>query len=70
MDNITEERVMTNILQKLNKKTFIIIAHRLNTIKNVDEIFVLKNGEIIDSGTYENLQTKCEYFKELSLKKK
>ena len=70
MDNITEERVMTNILQKLNEKTFIIIAHRLNTIKNVDEIFVLKNGEIIDSGTYENLQTKCEYFKELSLKKK
>ena len=70
MDNITEERVMTNILKKLNDKTFIIIAHRLNTIKNVDEIFVLKNGEIIDSGTYENLQTKCEYFKELSLKKK
>ena len=70
MDNITEERVMTNILQKLNEKTFIIIAHRLNTIKNVDEIFVLKNGEIIDSGTYENLQIKCEYFKELSLKKK
>ena len=70
MDNITEERVMTNILKKLNEKTFIIIAHRLNTIKNVDEIFVLKNGEIIDSGTYENLQIKCEYFKELSLKKK
>ena len=39
-------------------------------IKNVDEIFVLKNGEILSSGTYKYLQTKCEYFKELSLKKK
>ena len=70
MDNITEEKVMKVITEKLSNKTFIIIAHRLNTIKNVDEIFVLKNGEILSSGTYNSLQTKCEYFKELSLKKK
>ena len=70
MDNITEEKVMKVITEKLSNKTFIIIAHRLNTIKNVDEIFVLRNGEILSSGTYEYLQTKCEYFKELSLKKK
>lgn len=70
MDNITEEKVMKVITEKLSNKTFIIIAHRLNTIKNVDEIFVLKNGEILSSGTYKSLQTKCEYFKELSLKKK
>ena len=70
MDNITEEKVMKVITEKLSNKTFIIIAHRLNTIKNVDEIFVLKNGEILSSGTYNSLQKKCEYFKELSLKKK
>ena len=70
MDNITEEKVMKVITEKLSNKTFIIIAHRLNTIKNVDEIFVLRNGEILSSGTYNSLQTKCEYFKELSLKKK
>lgn len=70
MDNITEEKVMKVITEKLSNKTFIIIAHRLNTIKNVDEIFVLRNGEILSSGTYKYLQTKCEYFKELSLKKK
>lgn len=70
MDNITEEKVMNVITEKLSNKTFLIIAHRLNTIKNVDEIFVLRNGEILASGTYKSLQTKCEYFKELSLKKK
>ena len=70
MDNITEENVMENIMKNLSDRTFIIIAHRLNTIKNVDEIFVLRNGEITSSGTYKKLQTQCEYFKELSLKKK
>ena len=70
MDNITEEKVMENIMEKLNNRTFIIIAHRLNTIKNVDEIFVLRNGEIIKSGTYKKLQKTSEYFQELSLKKK
>ncbi|MBO5121259.1 MAG: ABC transporter ATP-binding protein [Bacilli bacterium] len=70
MDNITEEKVMENIMEKLDNRTFIIIAHRLNTIKNVDEIFVLRNGEIIESGTYKKLQKTSEYFQELSLKKK
>ena len=70
MDNITEEKVMNNIMKKLKDKTFIIIAHRLNTIKNVDEIFVIKNGEIINKGTYKKLQRNCDYFQELSLKKK
>lgn len=70
MDNITEEKAMENIMEKLNNRTFIIIAHRLNTIKNVDKIFVLRNGEIIESGTYKKLQKTSEYFQELSLKKK
>lgn len=70
MDNITEEIVMKRVTEKLNDRTFIIIAHRLNTIKNVDEIFVLQNGEIISSGKYKQLQEKCDYFKQLSLKKK
>lgn len=70
MDNITEEIVMKRVTEKLIDRTFIIIAHRLNTIKNVDEIFVLQNGEIISSGKYKQLQEKCDYFKQLSLKKK
>lgn len=69
MDNITEEKVMNALTKYLQNKTFIIIAHRLNTIRNVDKIFVLRNGEITESGTYKSLQKNSEYFKELSLKK-
>ena len=69
MDNIKEEKVMNALTKYLQNKTFIIIAHRLNTIRNVDKIFVLRNGEITESGTYKSLQKNSEYFKELSLKK-
>ena len=65
MDNITEKEVMENILTKLKNKTIIIIAHRLETIKDVDKIFVLKNGKIIEQGTFKKLLQKNNYFKEL-----
>ena len=69
MDNITEENVMKTINNKLNNKTIIVVAHRLSTIKNVDNIFVLKSGQIVDTGKFDELLQKCEYFKELNLKK-
>ena len=56
MDNITEKNVMKNLIEnKSNDKTLIIIAHRLDTIKNVDLIYVLKKGEIIENGTFKKL---------------
>ena len=65
MDNITEKEVMENILTNLKNKTIIIIAHRLETIKNVDKIFLLKDGKIIEQGTFNDLLQEKTYFKEL-----
>ena len=65
MDNITEKVVMKNILSNLNQKTFIIIAHRLETIKGVNEIFAIKNGELVEHGKYDDLMVKNGYFKTL-----
>ena len=65
MDNITEKNVMHNILNKLKNKTIIIIAHRLETIKDVDNIFVLSDGKIIEEGKYLDLLEKNGYFKNL-----
>lgn len=65
MDNITEKVVMENIVKKLENKTLIIIAHRLETIKDVDTIYVLKDGEIKEEGSYKDLLDKNGYFMEL-----
>ena len=58
MDNITEKEVMENIVENLKNKTIIIIAHRLETIKDVDEIFVLEDGKIKEKGNYDELMNK------------
>ena len=65
MDNITEKMIMKNVIGQLKNKTLIIIAHRLETIKDVDTIYVLSNGAIKEHGKYEKLLTKNGYFTKL-----
>jgi ABC-type multidrug transport system fused ATPase/permease subunit len=47
------------------KKTTLVIAHRLSTIHNADQIFVLKNGNIIDSGNHDFLIKNSNEYKSL-----
>ena len=50
-------------LYSLNKDiTIIIIAHRLDTVKNCDNIFLLENGEIKSQGNYNELSQKNKKF--------
>jgi ATP-binding cassette subfamily B protein len=65
MDNITEKMVMENVINLLKNKTLIVIAHRLETIKDVNTIFVLKDGLIIEQGGYSLLLEKDGYFAKL-----
>ena len=65
LDNITEKLVMENVLKYLKNKTLIIIAHRLETIKDVDTIYVLENGFIKEQGKYQELLHKDGYFSKL-----
>ena len=46
-------------------RTTIIIAHRLSTVRNVDEIFMMKNGKIIASGNHDSLLKTCKEYREL-----
>ncbi|CEJ48237.1 ABC transporter ATP-binding protein [Umezakia ovalisporum] len=55
LDVSTETLVQEALNQLLVKRTAIIIAHRLSTIRNVNRIFVLKRGELIEEGTHEQL---------------
>ena len=70
IDNITEKEVMTNIMKNLKEKTLIIITHRLETIKKVNQVLVLSNGEIKEAGTYQELLNKKDYFYNLVNSKK
>lgn len=58
------ERIIHDNLQFFFKeKTVIIIAHRLSTVKNADQIIVLKNGKIIEQGNHQQLvKNQSEYF--------
>lgn len=58
LDNNTEKEVQIALNELMKGRTSIIIAHRLSTIKHVDTIFMLENGEIIESGTYDSLIAK------------
>lgn len=65
MDNITEKFVMENVVKQLDNKTLIVIAHRLETIKDVDKIYVLSDGIIQEEGKYNELLDKNGYFTKL-----
>lgn len=57
LDNITEHAIMEAIRNLSHQKTIIIIAHRLSTIRSCDCIYLLENGSVIASGTYDELLT-------------
>ena len=65
LDNLTEKLVMEKIRNLGDKKTIIMIAHRLSTVKNCDTIFYLENGEVKAYGTYEKLINTSEGFKKI-----
>ena len=55
LDSATEKLVQSAINKMQEGRTTIIIAHRLSTIQNVDRIIVLKDGEIVEQGTHDEL---------------
>jgi ABC-type bacteriocin/lantibiotic exporter with double-glycine peptidase domain len=66
LDNVTEKSVIAAISRVRNTKTIVMIAHRLTTLKECDKIFVLSNGRIVSSGTYEELEQHCTFFQDFS----
>jgi ABC-type multidrug transport system fused ATPase/permease subunit len=57
---------MNAALNKIMKnRTTFVIAHRLWTVKNADKIIVLKDGEIIETGSYQELLEEKGFFAEL-----
>ena len=67
LDNISQSQVKKSIDNIKGKSTVVIVAHRLSTIKNVDKIFFLEHGKIVDSGTFAELYKRNKNFKTIFL---
>lgn len=55
LDANNEKTIMNNLNQFFKGKTVVVIAHRLSTVKNADQIIVLDKGKIVEKGTHTEL---------------
>jgi ATP-binding cassette subfamily B protein len=63
LDAENEKVIHDNLQSFFKEKTVLIIAHRLSTVKNADQIIVLKNGSIVELGSHEELvENKSDYY--------
>jgi HlyD family secretion protein len=67
LDGITEKLIMDAIHDFSGKKTIIMIAHRLATVRQCDSIYLLQSGKIADHGTYHELIKRSDLFKRMAL---
>jgi len=66
LDNVTERAVMESIAHLARKKTLLIIAHRLNTVRNCDLIFMMDGGRVSATGTFDELIEHSAKFREIA----
>lgn len=65
VDTLAERRVQEAMDNLTRGRTSFVIAHRLSTIKNADLILVMRDGEIVESGTHSDLLSKSGFYAEL-----
>ncbi|MBL7559735.1 ABC transporter ATP-binding protein [Olleya sp. YSTF-M6] len=68
VDTETEEKILNNLKTITKGKTTLIVSHRISSAKNADKIIVLDDGNIVQSGTHQQLINTDGYYKELYLK--
>lgn len=68
LDNVTEHELITQINQMSGERTIIMIAHRLTTIEDCDQILVLEKGKIVGKGTYGELTAENLSFQKMALR--
>ena len=63
LDSETEKKIQDALNILTNDKTTIVIAHRLSTVKNSNNIYLIENGQVIDNGKHDELILKSEKYK-------
>lgn len=63
LDSLNEKKIVDNLTSFFEKKTVVIVAHRLSTVKSADQIIVMKGGKIVETGDhYSLLQKRGNYY--------
>ncbi len=65
LDSVSEKAIMNTLFEVTKNVTTIIVAHRLSTIKNCNQIVVFDKGEVIEVGTHQELMNKNSAYKKL-----
>lgn len=66
LDSKTDRNLRNALKNNLSDKTLIIVAQRINTIIDADEIVVLEDGKIVGKGTHDELLQKCDVYYEIA----
>ena len=65
IDTRTEQYIQKALLEMMKGRTSFVIAHRLSTIRNADLILVLRDGNIVEQGTHQELIEKRSFYRQL-----
>ena len=65
MDTRTEVRIQKAMDNLMRGRTSFVIAHRLSTIRDADSILVMKDGDIVEQGSHEELLAKSGFYAQL-----
>jgi ATP-binding cassette, subfamily B, multidrug efflux pump len=65
VDTVTEEKILQGLAGVMRERTTILISHRVSTVQNADRIIVLSHGQIVETGTHQELRERGGYYAEL-----
>jgi ABC-type bacteriocin/lantibiotic exporter with double-glycine peptidase domain len=62
LDSATENRISESIMRLRGGSTIIVVAHRLSTIRNPDQVIYIENGKVVATGTFDEVKSKSSEF--------
>ncbi|MEG0901781.1 MAG: ABC transporter ATP-binding protein, partial [Clostridia bacterium] len=67
LDPQTERALRAALFDQAARRTRLIVAHRLETIRHAEQILVLDDGEMVGKGTHAQLMRDCEVYRQIAL---